>query len=269
MNICEPIFERWLIADTYACRLGKGRIAALQWCQAFSQRFAFYLKLDIRKYFESVSHAILIERLHRLFKDRRLLELMDRIIAGFESIPGRGLLIGSLTSQHFANFYLGGFDRFVRKVFAFAAMFATWMVQRPLGEFARRTQGPPGRGPSVPCRSIPTRIEGHSHHQPDGPRAGFPGVPRLPEPPGAEPSEPQSLPSQTESPGTGFSGWWFDPVSLQQRATAMVAFTRTPGLSSWGFRRHGLVPRLAKSDKLLLQATYHGFKRTRRLSHDF
>ena len=87
MNVCEPIFERWLIADTYACRLGKGRIAALQRAQAFSRQFACFLKLDIRKYFESVSHAILMERLQRLFKDRRLLELLERITAGFEINP--------------------------------------------------------------------------------------------------------------------------------------------------------------------------------------
>ena len=65
--------------------------------------------------FESISHAIMGSRLGRLFKDRRLLDLLRRIIASFESAPGRGLPIGSLTSQHFANFYLGWFDRFVKE----------------------------------------------------------------------------------------------------------------------------------------------------------
>jgi RNA-directed DNA polymerase len=52
MNVCEPVFERWLIADTFACRKDKGRIAALQRARTFSRRFAFFLKLDIRKYFD-------------------------------------------------------------------------------------------------------------------------------------------------------------------------------------------------------------------------
>ncbi len=114
-NVCEPVFERNLIADSYACRRGKGRIAALLRAQEFARRSAVFLKTDIRRYFPSVSHGILGARLERLFKDRRLLDLLRRIIASFESSPGRGLPIGSLTSQHFANFYLGSFDRFVKE----------------------------------------------------------------------------------------------------------------------------------------------------------
>ena len=73
MNVCEPVFERWLIADTFACRRGKGRIAALNRALQFSWRHGFFFKLDIRKYFDSVSHPILKTRLERLFKDRMLL----------------------------------------------------------------------------------------------------------------------------------------------------------------------------------------------------
>jgi RNA-directed DNA polymerase len=51
MNVCEPVFERWLIADTFACRKGKGRLVALQRARTFSRRFPFFLKLDIRKYY--------------------------------------------------------------------------------------------------------------------------------------------------------------------------------------------------------------------------
>ena len=49
MNLCEPVFERWLIADTFACRKHKGRLAALQRAQEISRRFGFFLKLDIRE----------------------------------------------------------------------------------------------------------------------------------------------------------------------------------------------------------------------------
>ncbi|MCO6455392.1 MAG: group II intron reverse transcriptase domain-containing protein [Pirellulaceae bacterium] len=115
MNVCEPVLERWLIHDTYACRTGKGREAAILRAQCFARRYPYFLKMDVRKYFESVPHAVLLERLERLFKDQRLLHLFARILAGHQGEMGRGLPIGSLTSQHLANFYLGWFDRYVKE----------------------------------------------------------------------------------------------------------------------------------------------------------
>lgn len=115
MNVCEPHFERWLIADTYACRKGKGRIAALGRARRFAGRYGWFLKLDVRKYFDSVPHDVLLARLGRKFKDARLLALLGRIVRSFRAAIGRGLPIGSLTSQHLANFYLGAFDRFAKE----------------------------------------------------------------------------------------------------------------------------------------------------------
>ncbi len=115
LNVCEPVFDRFLIDDTFACRRGKGRNAAVERAVSFARGNAFFLKLDIRKYFDSISHSILRERLEPRFKDHRLLDLFGRIIAGYHTALGRGLPIGSLTSQHFANFYLGGLDRFVKE----------------------------------------------------------------------------------------------------------------------------------------------------------
>ena len=115
MNVCEPVFEHWLIRDTYACLRGRGREAAIAKARLVSAREDFFLKTDIRKYFDSVSHDILVARLGRLFKDRRLLDLLERIVRSFRGSSGRGLPIGSLMSQHFANFYLGWFDRFVKE----------------------------------------------------------------------------------------------------------------------------------------------------------
>jgi hypothetical protein len=146
MNICEPVFDRWLIADSYACRRGKGRIAALRRAQGYSRCHSWFLKLDIRQYFDSIPHARLLRRLQRLFKDRPLLELLERIIRSFRGTGklgvislqpaigrnasngsetvclgiaheevGTGIPIGSLTSQHFANFYLGWLDRFIKE----------------------------------------------------------------------------------------------------------------------------------------------------------
>lgn len=115
INICEPVFERSLIADTFACRTGKGRIACLNRAKQFSMSFGRAVKMDVRKYFDSISHDTLKSLLRRRFKDRRLLELLDRIVDCHETSAGRGLPIGSLSSQHFANFYLSRLDRFVKE----------------------------------------------------------------------------------------------------------------------------------------------------------
>jgi len=113
--ICEPTFERWLIDDTFACRPGKGREAAVIRAASFARRWPWQLHLDVRHCFDSIPHDRLLELLGRRFKDRRLLDLFDRIVRTFRRSIGRGLPIGSLTSQHFANFYLGWFDRFVKE----------------------------------------------------------------------------------------------------------------------------------------------------------
>lgn len=115
MNVCEPVFERGLIDDTFACRKGRGRVAALERAFGFAGRFAFFLKLDIRKYFDSIPHDVLRVRLRSRLKDERLLTLFERIIAAYATQPGRGLPIGSLSSQHLANFFLDGLDRFVKE----------------------------------------------------------------------------------------------------------------------------------------------------------
>jgi RNA-directed DNA polymerase len=115
MNICEPVMDRWLIDDTFACRTGKGRERAIQRAQYFARNAAWSLKLDVRRFFDSVPHATLMMLLERRFKDRRLLELLTRIITAYRGELGIGLPIGSLTSQHFANFYLGWLDRFVKE----------------------------------------------------------------------------------------------------------------------------------------------------------
>ncbi len=115
MNVCEPVFDRWLIDDTFACRVGHGREAAVFRATQFSRAECWCLKLDVRKYFDSIDHDRLLCRLERKFKDRMLLQWFERIIRSFRGSLGAGLPIGSLLSQHFANFYLGWFDRFVKE----------------------------------------------------------------------------------------------------------------------------------------------------------
>ena len=67
MNVCEPEFERWLIDDTFACRIGKGRLAAIGRSEQFAARYEWYLKMDVRKYFDSIDHRVLLALLERKF----------------------------------------------------------------------------------------------------------------------------------------------------------------------------------------------------------
>jgi hypothetical protein len=71
--------------------------------------------LDVRKYFDSIRHDRLLALWQRRFKDPHLLALVTAIVRRYRSELGAGLPIGSLTSQHLANFYLGWFDRFVKE----------------------------------------------------------------------------------------------------------------------------------------------------------
>lgn len=115
MNICEFYLDRSLITDTFACRRGKGRERCLLRAQEFSRRYPYFLKLDIRRYFDSISHSHLHALVARRFKEPRLLDLFSTILRSFRASPGRGLPIGSLISQHLANQYLSVFDRYCKE----------------------------------------------------------------------------------------------------------------------------------------------------------
>ena len=116
MNICKPYFERHLIHDTYATREGKGVYSAINRARYGMRRCSYVVKLDVRKYFDSISHDVLKKKLRRLFKDKRLLMLFDKIIDSYSTSHGRGIPIGNLTSQYFANYYLSSLDHFVKEV---------------------------------------------------------------------------------------------------------------------------------------------------------
>jgi hypothetical protein len=115
MNVCDPVFERFQIFDSYATRRGKGTFAALERARRFTGSNAWFLKLDVRKYFDSVDHGILKGQLRRLFRELPLLRLLDRIIDSYAAAPGKGIPIGNLTSQYFANHYLALADHFVKE----------------------------------------------------------------------------------------------------------------------------------------------------------
>lgn len=113
MNIAEPVFERALVPSTYACRPDKGVHKAVAQAQKNLHRFPWFVKVDVDRYFSSIDHARLFELIRRRFKGKNFLDLVWRIIDAYHIIPGKGLPIGALTSQHFANYYLDGSDRFL------------------------------------------------------------------------------------------------------------------------------------------------------------
>jgi RNA-directed DNA polymerase len=115
MNIAHPRFEQAQIYDSYASRKGKGTYAALDRAKKFTRRYAWYLKLDVRKFFDSIHHEVLKEQLARMFKEKEVLQMFGSIIDSYTCTPGRGVPIGNLTSQYFANHYLSGLDHYIKE----------------------------------------------------------------------------------------------------------------------------------------------------------
>lgn len=133
-NLIEPVFERSFIDDSYANRVKKGTHRALDRCTAFARRYRYALQCDVEQFFPAIDHAILRRFLARKLDDQDVLWLIDRILdSGIgvladeytpRSFPGdtlfdlnrpRGLPIGNLTSQFWANVYLSPFDHFVKR----------------------------------------------------------------------------------------------------------------------------------------------------------
>lgn len=115
MNILDKYFEDFLIYDSYACRKNKGLHKAVNRAFFFAKKNEYYIKMDIRKYFDSIDHNILYELLTKKFKDKKLLNLLQCIIKSYSVSYNKGIPIGNLTSQYFANFYLNLLDRFIKE----------------------------------------------------------------------------------------------------------------------------------------------------------
>lgn len=130
MNVLEAILDRYFHPHSYACRKGKGTHAAADRVQRLLGRYRHFVQFDIRKYFPSIDHEILKGQFRRLIKDTRVLWLMNLIVDNSNPqepmaeyflgddlfaphLRRRGLPIGNLTSQWFANWYLSGLDHFV------------------------------------------------------------------------------------------------------------------------------------------------------------
>ncbi|MEZ4736655.1 MAG: reverse transcriptase domain-containing protein [Caldilineaceae bacterium] len=132
--VINPIWERRFIHDTYANRAGKGTHKALDRAQHFARGHAYVLQCDVHQFFPAIDHAILYEKLAHRIHDADTLWLIERILAGgagilapmytMEYFPGddlfavlrpRGLPVGNLTSQSWANIYLDSLDQFVKR----------------------------------------------------------------------------------------------------------------------------------------------------------
>ncbi len=111
MNVLEPVFEKQFIFHTYACRKGKGSHKAIKYAFCKAKNCEYFLKLDVKKYFENIDHNILKRKLSKIIKDKDCLDLLFDIIDSFGI--EKGLPIGNLTSQFFANLYLSELDHFV------------------------------------------------------------------------------------------------------------------------------------------------------------
>lgn len=110
-NVIGPIFEKGLLPYTFACRPGMGTHAGVRHIQALLRqtKATHFLKTDYRRFFPSVDHEILHRLIEKKIHCRGTLNLLREIIPP----EGKGLPIGSLTSQLFANVYGGMIDRFI------------------------------------------------------------------------------------------------------------------------------------------------------------
>jgi retron-type reverse transcriptase len=116
-----PHFANTFIADSFSCQTGKGLHRAIDRFRAITRKInnnstktCWILKCDIRKFFASVDHSVLLDVLGRSVNDQHLMELSALVIRSFEVSPGKGLPLGNLTSQLFANIYMNEFDQFVK-----------------------------------------------------------------------------------------------------------------------------------------------------------
>ncbi|MFA7302495.1 MAG: reverse transcriptase/maturase family protein [Candidatus Paceibacterota bacterium] len=121
-RVLYPFFDRTFVADSYSCRKGKGMHRALKRFEDFANkvgrnrtRTAWVLKGDIRRFFATIDHSVLLEIIGQYVNDERVRKLLLRVIDSFYSTrEGVGLPLGNLTSQLLVNVYMNEFDQFVK-----------------------------------------------------------------------------------------------------------------------------------------------------------
>lgn len=135
--ILNPIFKKQYISDSYGCIIGKGVHMAIRRLQYWlrqvyrTDKKYYYLKLDISKFYYRVDHEVLINIIKRKISDKEVLLLLDKIInsddTAFGLPPGlnigdtqerlfdKGMPIGNLSSQMFANVYMNEVDQYIKR----------------------------------------------------------------------------------------------------------------------------------------------------------
>jgi retron-type reverse transcriptase len=118
----EPLFEKSFIFDSYSSRDDKGTHRAIKRLKKFcltltrnKTRTAWALKCDVKKFFDSIDHEILLSLVRKKVKDAKLMEIIEEIIRSYNKESGKGIPLGNLTSQLFSNVYLNQFDHFVKR----------------------------------------------------------------------------------------------------------------------------------------------------------
>ncbi len=118
-----PYFDTQFVYDSYSCRIGKGTHRALERftifhrkCSQNNTKTVYVLKCDIKKFFASIDHVILISILQKHIHDERLLKLLENIVGSFNTSgkPLCGLPLGNLTSQLLVNVYMNIFDQYMK-----------------------------------------------------------------------------------------------------------------------------------------------------------
>jgi len=131
-NIIEPIFDKIFICDSCANRRKRGTSYAMKRFDAFFRKVTkngrllknarnnnmvtgYVLKADIRHYFDTVNHETMTKIIRKKISDEKVIWLIKRILDNHNSkLKGKGMPIGNLTSQFFANVYLNELDYFVK-----------------------------------------------------------------------------------------------------------------------------------------------------------
>ena len=114
VNVCGEVFGKYQIYDSYASIKGKGMDLCLDRAVEFCGRYKWFLKLDIHKCYDSINHKILINILNSRFKDGELLNFFMKLLKTYEISPDKGIPIGNLLSQYFANMYLAALDHEIK-----------------------------------------------------------------------------------------------------------------------------------------------------------
>ena len=112
LNVIEDIFEKSFISESYACRKNKGIHKAIKKAQKYINKYQYFMKCDIEKYFDNIDHKILMDIIKAKITDEDILWLCQIILDNatppqsplIREKQGTGIPIGNLTSQFFASF---------------------------------------------------------------------------------------------------------------------------------------------------------------------